>query len=91
MAADGTTKTVSRWRIFPLGKRLPAKMKFANTFGNNKGVVNKINSYDKRTGNYNVEFLMPDGKRVNDTIHERNLRGTTPQIMSYLEKQFFNE
>ena len=91
MAADGTTKTVSRWRIFPLGKRLPAKMKFANTFGNNNGVVNKINSYDKRTGNYNVEFLMPDGKRVNDTIHERNLRGTTPQIMSYLEKQFFNE
>ena len=91
MAADGTTKTVSRWRLFPLGKNLPEKMKFANTFGNNNGTVNKIISHNKRNGTYEVEFVMPDGTTYNDTIPERNLRGTTPQIMSYLEKQFFNE
>ena len=91
MAADGTTKTVSRWRLFPLGKRLPAKMKFARTFGNNMGTVHKIISHNKRAGTYNVEFIMPDGTTYNDTISEKGLRGSTPQIMSHLEKQFFNQ
>ena len=91
IAADGTTKTVSRWRIFPLGKELPPKMKFANTFGNNNGTVNKINSYDERTGKYNVDFIMPDGTIYKDNIPARFLRGTTPQIMSDLEQAFFNQ
>jgi hypothetical protein len=89
MAKDGTTKTIARWRIFPLGDTLPPKMKFANTFGNNTGTVNKINSYNKRSRKYNVEFAMPDGTTYNDEIHERNLRGSTPQQKSWLEKQFF--
>ena len=88
MAKDGTTKTIARWRIFPLGDELPPKMKFANTFGNNEGTVNKINSYDKNTRKYNVEFQMPDGTTFNDDIPERNLRGTTPQIKSLLERRF---
>ena len=91
MAADGTTKTVSRWRLFPLGKTLPNKMKFANTFGNNNGTVSKINSYDETTRKYNVDFTLPDGTTYNDDIHERNLRGTTPQIKSLLERQFLAE
>ena len=91
MAADGTTKTVSRWRLFPLGYNLPAKMKFANTFGTNTGTVSRIISYDRNKRTYDVEFVMPDGTTYNDTIHERNLRGTTPQVKSPLEKQFFAE
>ena len=88
MAKDGTTKTIARWRMFPLGKSLPPNMKFANTFGNNAGTVSKIISYDKNKHKYNVEFTMPDGTTYNDTIHERNLRGTTPQIKSHMERLF---
>jgi hypothetical protein len=91
MARDGTTKTLARWRIFPIGTTLPENMKFANTFGNNAGTVSKINSYDKKNHKYNVEFTMPDGSTYVDTIHERNLRGTTPQIKSHMERLFFNE
>jgi hypothetical protein len=90
MAKDGTTKTIARWRMFPLGKNLPENMKFADTFGNNDGTVSKINSYDKRNHKYNVEFTMPDGTTYNDTVHERNLRGTTPQIKSHMERLYFN-
>ena len=88
MAADGTTKTVARWRLFPLGLNLPEKMKFANTLGNNEGTVNRIVSYNQRTRKYNVEFNMPDGSTYRDQIHERDLRGGTPQIRSLLERQF---
>lgn len=91
LARDGTAKTVARWRLFPVGTSLPENMKFANTFGNNAGTVNKINSYDKRNHRYNVEFTMPDGTTYTDTIHERNLRGTTPQIRSHMERLYFNE
>ena len=89
MAADGTTKTVARWRLFPIGKRLPKYMKFADTFGNNTGTVNKINSYNERTKKYNVEFILPDGTTYNDNIYARDLRGSTPQRMSLLESEFF--
>ena len=91
MARDGTTKTLARWRIFPIGTNLPENIKFANTLGNNAGTVSKINSYDKKNHKYNVEFTMPDGSTYVDTIHERNLRGTTPQIKSHMERLFFNE
>ncbi len=89
MAADGTVRTVARWRLFPIGKTLPAKMKFANTFGSNNGTINKITGYDERTRKYTVEFLMPDGSTFVDTIGARYLRGTTPQIESPLERAYF--
>ena len=91
MAKDGTTKTIARWRMFPIGKTLPDNMKFADTFGNNEGTVSKINSYNEKTHKYNVEFTMPDGTTYNDEIHERNLRGTTPQTKSLLERQFLSK
>ena len=91
MAQDGTTKTVARWRLFPVEERHRDKVKFANTFGNNSGTVSKINKYNTKTHKYNVEFTMPDGTTYNDTIHERNLRGTTPQIKSHMERLFFHE
>ena len=89
MAADGTTKIVARWRLFPLGKNLPAKMKFANTFHNNMGTVSRIIDYDESQKKYTVEFSMPDGSTYQDRISERNMRGATPQLMTDLEKRFF--
>lgn len=91
MAADGTTRTIARWRLFPLGKTLPKNMKFANTFGTNTGTISKIISFNERTRRYKVEFVMPDGRKFIDNIHQRDLRGTTPQIMSPVEREFFNK
>lgn len=88
MAEDGTTKTVSRWRLFPLGKTLPKKHKFAKTFGNNMGTVDKIISYNSSTKKYRVSFVLPDGSSYEDEIRETNLRGSNPQIMSALEKAY---
>ena len=88
MAADGTTRTVARWRLFPLGKRLPPKMKFANTFGNNNGTVSVLHDYNPRTGRYDVEFVMPDGSTVRDSITDLSLRGTTPQVPVDIERRF---
>ena len=91
MAADGTTKTVARWRLFPLGNTLPDKMKFANTFHSNVGTVSRILDYDATRKQYRVEFSMPDGSTYQDTISERTIRGATPQLMTDLEKRYFRE
>ena len=91
MAADGTTKTVARWRLIPLGNTLPAKLKFANSFHNNMGTVNRIIDYDEHTRKYTVEFSMPDGTTYQDRVSERNMRGATPQLMTDLEKRYFRD
>ena len=70
---------------------LSKNMKFANTFGTNTGTINKIISFNERTRRYKVEFVMPDGRKFVDNIHQRDLRGTTPQIMSPVEREFFNK
>ena len=88
MAADGTTITVARWRLFPLGTVLPPKMKFANSFHNNMGTLNRILDFDRETRKYTVEFVMPDGTTFQDIVSERNIRGATPQLMTDLEKRF---
>ena len=48
IAHDGTIKTVSRWRIIPLGNTLPQKFKFGSSFGNNNGTVQEILNYNPR-------------------------------------------
>ena len=88
IAQDGTVKTVSRWRIIPLGSSLPPKLKFGSSFGNNNGTVQEILNYNPRTHRYTVLFNMPDGSTYQDTIHESFLRGSTPQIQSQIEKEF---
>ena len=91
MAADGTTITVARWRLFPLGSVLPDKMKFANSFHNNQGTVNRIIDFNNETRKYTVEFTMPDGTLYQDQVSERNMRGATPQQKTDLEKRWFAE
>ena len=88
IAQDGTVKTVSRWRIIPLGSSLPPKLKFGSSFGNNNGTVQEILNYNPRTHRYTVLFNMPDGSTYQDTIHESFLRGSTPQIQSQIEKEY---
>lgn len=91
IAQDGTVKTVSRWRLIPLGPTLPDKIKFGNTFGNNNGAIEEILSYDAQNKKYTVRFTMPNGQEYTDTIPERFLRGATPQVRSELEEQYFTE
>ena len=88
IAQDGTTKTVSRWRLIPLGTTLPQKLKFSSSFGNNNGTVQEILNYNPRTHKYTVLFSMPDGSTYEDIIHESFLRGATPQIQSPIEREF---
>ena len=91
IAQDGTIKTVSRWRIIPVGSTLPAKLKFSSSFGNNNGTVQEILSYNPRTRKYTVQFSMPDGSTYEDTIPESFLRGATPQIQAEIEREFHGQ
>jgi hypothetical protein len=86
MAKDGTTKTVSRWRLFPV--RDSSKLKFGASFGNNRGELSKITAYDDQTKKYSVKFKMPDGSEVRDTIGKFELRGSNPQLETQMEKDF---
>jgi hypothetical protein len=86
MAKDGTTKTISRWRLFPVQDI--GKLKFGATFGNNRGELQAINGYSKKTKKYKVSFIMPDGSITTDQVPAINLRGSNPQIMGDLEREF---
>ena len=88
IAEDGTIKTVSRWRIIPLGDTLPSKFKYGSSFGNNNGTVQEILNYNPHTHKYTVLFSMPDGTTYEDIIPETFLRGATPQIMAPIERAY---
>ena len=88
-AQDGTTKTVARWRLFPVGKTLPPKLKFAKTFGNNMGVVSRIIAYWTGLHSYEVVFVDGDGNETQGLVHERALRGDRPHQRSPLEEAFW--
>ena len=91
IAQDGTTRTLSRWRLFPLGETLPKKMKFGNTFNRNMGTVDEILSYDANKNKYTVKFSMPDGSTYIDKIPASYLRGAHPQKPSKIENEFFEK
>jgi hypothetical protein len=86
MAKDGTTKTISRWKLFPV--KDASKLKFGATFGNNRGELDSIVSYNERTKEYTVRFKNPDGTLSNDKIKKLDMRGSNPQIPTPLEKEF---
>jgi hypothetical protein len=86
MAKDGTTKTISRWRLFPV--RDSTKLKFGASFGNNRGELDRIDSWNARTKKFVVRFKMPDGSYVKDSISKLDLRGSNPQLETELEKEF---
>ena len=88
IAQDGTTRTLSRWRLFPLGEVLPPKHKWGNTFNRNSGVVDEILSYDANKQKYTVKFSMPDGSTYIDKIPASYLRNGHPQKPSQIELDF---
>ena len=89
LAQDGSTRTLSRWRLFPVGETLPKKMKWSNTFNRNTGTVEEILSYDANKNKYTVRFSMPDGSTYIDKIPASYLRGAHPQKPSAIEEEFF--
>ena len=91
IAQDGTTKTLSRWRLFPIGSTLPKKHKWGQTFNRNMGVVDEILSYDANKQKYTVKFSMPDGSTFIDKIPASYLRGAHPQKPSQIEDEFFEK
>ena len=94
-AADGTTRLVSRWRLFPVGKTLEGtKVKWGHSFDQGGAVrasINRILDYKPNKKKYYVEFYMPDGSTYNDWVPEWEIRGSNKQVMSELEVEFFKE
>jgi hypothetical protein len=86
MANDGTTKTVSRWRLFPVTDT--KKLKFGATLSSGKGELLSIESYNPRTKKYKVKFRMPDGSEYIDKITKLDLRGSNPQVATKMEADF---
>ena len=94
-AADGSTRLVSRWRLFPIGKTLEGtKLKWGHSF-NQGGVarasINRIIDYKPNKNKYYVEFYMPDGSTFNDWVPVWELRGSNKQVPSDLELEFLKE
>jgi hypothetical protein len=87
MAKDGTTKTISRWRLFPVHDS--SKLKFGKSFNNNMGELKSIDGYDRTTKKYDVTFAMPDNTTFKDKISAINLRGSNPQIQTEMEKKYW--
>jgi hypothetical protein len=90
-AADGTTKTVTRFQIIPI--RNNNQYKYAKTVeGSNRGTISKIIRYYPKSKKYKVKFNVPgDSKGYIDTITERELRlgSQRPLKQTELEYEFF--
>ena len=83
-ARDGTTVTKPRFKLIKADVRT---FPWSKSLGNNKGVVERIVSYNPRTNKYKVKF---EGSDELDEIPASFLRGRYPQRMSQMEKDYFN-
>jgi hypothetical protein len=59
MAADGSVRTLQRWRLFPVGDQIPPDMTLERTFGKRNGIIDRI--VGKRGNKYKVEWRLPNG------------------------------
>ena len=82
-AADGTTTTKPRYKLLVCDVNV---YPLARSLGNNRGVVERIISYNSRTNKYTVKYENCDDV---DEIPASYLRGRMPQRMSQLERDFF--
>jgi hypothetical protein len=88
MAKDGSTKTVSRFQMFPLGKN--TSLEHTPTTGEtSRGEVTEIIKYYPKTDKYKVRFTIPGQKDVFDTIPATYLRLKHPNRKSQMEIDFF--
>jgi hypothetical protein len=97
MAKDGSTLTVSRWRLFPLGKQLPPKMKLGATFEKDHGksvraIPQSILKVDKTKKKYLVEWQAPDGAEAAKTWEPVNtIKRMRTNGLHAVEKAFWGE
>jgi hypothetical protein len=70
MAADGTTRTLQRWRLFPVGDTLPEGMTLHGSFGKNNGIIKSV--VGKHGNKYRVQWEMPDTRDVVETIEPKS-------------------
>lgn len=100
-AKDGCTRLMPRWRLVTLGSpkgkgqsliTKPKNIKEANTFeGVQKGVINKIISYGKDKKHYKVQWDLPRGEKSVSEIPISFMRGSYPQLMGAMEKEFIKK
>ena len=83
-AQDGTTITKPRFKLLACDVNV---FPWAHSLHNNRGVIEKIISYNARTNKYKVKY---ENYNEIDEIPASFLRGRMPQRMSDLEKEFFN-
>ena len=94
IAQDGTVMSKPRFKLILCSSdgSKPSNIKWASTIpGKWNGNVEKILSYNPKTNKYTVLFSVPGAsKTYKDTIPASYLRGSTPQIQSEVEKEYFN-
>jgi hypothetical protein len=62
-AKDGSTLTVTRWRLIPVGKAIPEGMKFGRTINNAKhGIIKGIVAHNATK--YRVEWQSPTDEKI---------------------------
>jgi hypothetical protein len=63
MAKDGSTLTLTRWRLIPIGKTIPEGMKWGGTINNAKhGIIKAILKHNATQ--YKVEWQSPTDQRI---------------------------
>lgn len=83
IAADGSTRNVPRWLLFPVKPN--ENKRFGKTLGTDRGIVEKV--LEKVSDNrVKVRFKMPDGSNYEKVINTRELRMPYPQIKSKWER-----
>jgi hypothetical protein len=89
-AADGSTLTLARWRLIPVGPELPHGMKMARSVNDAKtGMVKKILNYNEKDKKYHVLWRSATKARV--TTHEpvsviRALRDSPEKLTTHEEE-----
>ena len=85
-AADGTSLLMPRWKLI---KADPNKYPLKSTIpGSSKGTIERIVSYDPATEKYKVIF---EGSPDEYEVSTAEMRHRTPQIMTKLEKEFWQQ
>ena len=84
-ARDGSSLLMPRWKLIKCDERIyPWKSTIP---GNTKGTIERIVSHNPRNDTYKVIF---EGSPDEYTVSVADIRQRTPQIMTKIERDFFN-
>jgi hypothetical protein len=98
-AKDGSTLTLTRWRLIPVGPQLPHGMKLARSVGTGKGgIPKKILDYkpaqkkSKQPATYHVQWKSPTGTYVDtwEPISVIKRLRTSPEKLTVQEEAFWD-